>query len=114
MGDTAAGQPATSPCVNAGGDQAANLGLDDLTTRRDQVADTGVADLGFHSPPTGTSFVQGDGDADGDLDLGDFAGLQACLPGADAGVGCCFFDFDTDDDVDLADLADFAGGITGP
>ena len=48
LSHTAAGQEATSPCVNAGSDTAANLGFDRLTTRSDGAWDTGVVDLGFH------------------------------------------------------------------
>jgi len=48
LSQTAAGQEATSPCVNAGSDTAANLGFDRLTTRNDGAWDTGVVDMGFH------------------------------------------------------------------
>ncbi|MFH1138559.1 MAG: InlB B-repeat-containing protein [Pseudomonadota bacterium] len=48
LSQTASGQGAQSPAVDAGGDTAANLGLDARTTRTDGVADAGVADLGFH------------------------------------------------------------------
>lgn len=51
----------------------------------------------------------GDCDQDGDVDLGDFAGLHACLqgPGGGLGTGCACFDFDTDGDVDLRDFGTF-------
>ena len=52
LSHTAAGQPADSPCINAGSDTAANLGLDELTTRIDSEYDTGTVDMGYHSPPT--------------------------------------------------------------
>ena len=37
-----------SPCVNAGSDSAAALGLGDLTTSTDEASDTGTVDMGFH------------------------------------------------------------------
>ena len=45
-----AGQPATSPAVDAGSDTAIALGLDALVTRTDSVPDTGIADMGYHYP----------------------------------------------------------------
>jgi hypothetical protein len=48
LSQVAAGQDSNSPCVNAGSDTAANLGLDEYTTRTDQVTDAGVVDMGFH------------------------------------------------------------------
>ncbi len=44
----ASGQGNDSPCVNAGSDNAATLGLDQRTTRTDQSADHGIVDIGFH------------------------------------------------------------------
>lgn len=63
-------------------------------------------------------FQNGDADADGDTDLGDFGVLAACLGGpnqfpdpSDPGItqGFCLgtFDFDSDQDVDLADVDAF-------
>lgn len=43
-----------SPCVDAGGDTAADRGLTNRTTRADEGLDTGMVDLGYHyglSPP---------------------------------------------------------------
>ena len=37
-----------NPCVDGGSDNATNLGLDTLWTRTDEVADSGVADMGYH------------------------------------------------------------------
>ncbi|MCP4594351.1 MAG: M1 family metallopeptidase [bacterium] len=48
----------------------------------------------------------GDADADGDIDLDDFALFDACLSGPQYrpyAAGCGVFDFDTDRDVDFAD-----------
>ena len=48
LSQIAAGQALDSPCVNAGSDTAANLGLGTQTTRTDQVTDTGGVDMGYH------------------------------------------------------------------
>ena len=61
LSQIAAGQGADSPAVDAGSDTAANLGMDDKTTRTDRVADEGQVDMGWHyldvtdppSPPSG-------------------------------------------------------------
>jgi hypothetical protein len=48
LSQTAAGQGSDSPCVDAGSDTSANLGMDGYTTRTDQVTDGGTVDMGFH------------------------------------------------------------------
>lgn len=48
LSQSAAGQLADSPCVDAGSEDAVSLGLDSYTTRIDEVGDTGVVDMGFH------------------------------------------------------------------
>ena len=55
------------------------------------------------APPTA------DFDADGNVDLRDFAPLSACPtgPGGAASALCTGFDFDHDTDVDLRDLSSF-------
>jgi len=68
LSQTAAGQLADSPCVDAGSDTAANLGLDALTTRTDGVPDAGIVDMGYHAPPAIFGDVDGNGVVDG-LDL---------------------------------------------
>jgi len=50
LSQTASGQASTSPCVDAGGGDAAALGFGSLTTRTDGAGDTGVVDLGYHAP----------------------------------------------------------------
>lgn len=58
----------------------------------------------------------GDFDADGDVDLADFAAWNACMTGPDGGLpagACAAFDFDADGDVDLADFAAFAAEWAG-
>jgi len=47
------GHPEDSPCVDAGGSPATDLGLDASTTRIDEGRDTGVVDLGYHWPVPG-------------------------------------------------------------
>lgn len=65
------------------------------------------------SIPTGDP---GDFDADGDVDLQDFARLQQCLPASPEFVFACLlkFDFDGDREVGLADYVEFEAEITGP
>jgi hypothetical protein len=48
LSQIAAGQPADSPCIDAGSDTAANLGMDIYTTRTDKVWDQGIVDMGYH------------------------------------------------------------------
>ena len=50
LSQTAAGQPWDSPCVDAGSDFAANLGLDKFTTRTDGLGDLDTVDMGYHYP----------------------------------------------------------------
>jgi predicted outer membrane repeat protein len=116
LSQTAAGQQLDSPCIDAGSDTAANLGFDMLTTRRDEVGDSGIVDMGYHYPITGEPFTRGDFDRDGDIDLDDFAEWAAHLTGPCAAEPCwpavyadpCASIGDFDDDGDL-DLRDFAG-----
>ena len=51
LSQKSAGQPTESLCVDTGSDTAANLDLDQLTTRNDSEYDTGMVDMGYHSPP---------------------------------------------------------------
>ena len=57
--------------------------------------------------------ASGDTDADGSVNLDDFAALDSCLVGPDGGlgIGCECFDFDTDNDVDLKNYATFQGAF---
>ncbi|MCK4659857.1 MAG: VCBS repeat-containing protein [Phycisphaerae bacterium] len=69
--------------------------------------------------PIPPSFGTGDFDIDGDVDLADFAGFQACFRTSDVVTlplkpPCRHFDFEPDDDVDLDDYSQFCTKITGP
>jgi hypothetical protein len=48
LSQIASGQASNSPAVDAGSDTAANLGLQALTTRTDEGADTETVDMGYH------------------------------------------------------------------
>jgi hypothetical protein len=50
LSQASAGQSWSSPCVDAGSDTASNLGLDERTTRTDEVGDQGTVDMGYHYP----------------------------------------------------------------
>ena len=50
LSQIASGQALDSPCVDAGSDTAASLGLDDLSTRTDGMPDEGTVDMGYHAP----------------------------------------------------------------
>jgi hypothetical protein len=51
LSQVAAGQPADSPCVDAGAGPASNYGMDIYWTRTDGVTDSGIVDMGFHYGP---------------------------------------------------------------
>jgi len=53
LSQTAAGQPADSPALDAGSRPATDAGLDLRTTRVDSVEDSGIVDMGYHFPPVG-------------------------------------------------------------
>ncbi len=71
-----AGQAGDSPCVDAGSDTAANLGMDVFTTRTDQLPDIGTVDMGYHYSCT---ILIGSADIDRNwhVDFLDFAILAA-------------------------------------
>lgn len=64
-----------------------------------------------------TPIFPGDCDADGDIDLTDFASFQLCFTGPSgpggAGDDCRCSDFDNDGDVDLSDFSAFQLAFTG-
>lgn len=61
-----------------------------------------------------STFIRGDTDADGDVDLGDFSRYVQCVtgPGGVAAEGCLCVDFNGDGDVDLRDFAEFQLSFT--
>jgi hypothetical protein len=63
-----------------------------------------------------SSALLGDCNGDGYVDMTDFTGFVDCLLGPDNGLGatCPCFDFDHQDDVDLADFVVFQQAFTGP
>jgi hypothetical protein len=71
LSQTAAGQVVDSPCVDAGSDTAANLGMNIFTTRTDAVRDGGIVDMGYHYPNSIPN--PADIDGDDDVDFVDFA-----------------------------------------
>ena len=48
LSQASAGQPSTSPAVDAGSQPSLNVGLDQRTTATDSTADGGMVDLGYH------------------------------------------------------------------
>jgi hypothetical protein len=101
--------------VNTGSDPSADLELDTKTTRRDEITDAGMVDMGYHYPVTESVLVDGDFDRDGEIGLTDFAEWTSCMtgPGPAVVAPCCrIFDFEPDADVDLDDFALFSGAFS--
>lgn len=48
LSQVVAGQAFDSLCVDAGSDTAANLEMDEFTTRTDEIGDGGIVDMGYH------------------------------------------------------------------
>jgi hypothetical protein len=78
LSQVAAGQAVDSPCVDAGSDLAANLGLDKFTTRTDKVGDDGIVDMGYHYTET-VADLNADGAVDA-ADLGILASQWRAVP----------------------------------
>jgi len=74
LSQVAAGQGSNSPCVDTGNDIAANIKMDKVTTRNDNIGDQGVVDMGYHYPCIENI---ADLDGDGDVDLFDFSILAS-------------------------------------
>jgi hypothetical protein len=64
LSQIAAGQAVDSPCVDAGSDTAANLGMEYKTTRTDEIGDGDVVDMGYHYSMPNPADIDGDGDVD--------------------------------------------------
>ncbi len=87
LGQTAAGQPLDSPCVDAGDPSAA---IAEGTTRTDSVQDSGVLDMGYHHAPSsgGLYLCQFPGHLEFEIDFGGpltaeaLVELQPCMGGA--------------------------------
>ena len=60
------------------------------------------------------SWAGGDLDCDGDVDLDDYAAIEAAMNGPEQAPGDPDTDLDGDNDCDLADVAIFAANFTGP
>ena len=119
LSQIAAGDAEDSSCLDAGSDTAANLFLDTLTTRSDEVVDASLSlvDVGYHYPVTGYDLIMGDFDRNGLVDLDDFFEWDNCFtgPGPEYVSPCCrIFDFEADSDVDLLDFAEFAAALDQP
>ena len=72
LSQRSAGQTRNSPCVDAGSDTASNLGLDQLTTRTDEVGDQGIVDMGYHYPKSPPRDLTIDRNTE-DFETGDFS-----------------------------------------
>jgi hypothetical protein len=107
----AAGQPADSPCVDAGSGRAVTF-FRAGTTRTDLLTDAGIVDMGYHGNATlASACTPADFDGDGDVDQDDHAGFESCASGPaiphDGSEICQIADFDTDGDVDQSDFGIF-------
>jgi hypothetical protein len=91
-----------------------------FTTRRDNIPDTNIVDIGFHYAPFPFGVTPNDSDRDDDVDLVDVQRLQNCYTGpapdssAPLQSPCGRFDFDSNLSVELDDHAEFTRGMTGP
>jgi len=56
----------------------------------------------------------GDFDGDGDVDLADFAGFQACFGSSPVSPACRPGDMDGSNSIDLDDCVQFVAELTGP
>ncbi len=59
------------------------------------------------------TFIHGDADADGNIDLHDFARMQTCFAQSPPTSTCQAFDFDNNNTIDLTDFSQFQSTMTG-
>jgi hypothetical protein len=59
LSQVAAGQAADSPAVDSGDVTAIEAGVGFRSTRTDAIRDAGIADMGFHYPPSSFSIFRG-------------------------------------------------------
>ncbi len=111
-----AGDPAESPCANASGDTASDLGLESRTTRTDGQYDAGQVDLGYHYAVTGSVCLLGRYQCEARTDLRELARLGACFTGGSpiADECCRRFDLNGNGAVDLVDFDEFSSVLVGP
>ena len=113
LSQIAAGQTSNSPCVNAGSDTVASLGMDLFTTRTDKKADEGIVDMGYHYPRT---IWSPDIDESWHVDFSDYASLAAAwltcndMLNPNCTAGTLRSDLNNDEYVDAEDLRIFADG----
>jgi len=117
LSQVGAGQSKDSPALDAGDGSALHGGLDGLTTRVDELTDSGTVDLGYHYPVARGGYLLGDVDRNDRIDLADFVHLADCMAvSLDSAIPpkCLILDFDFDSNVDLRDAAQFMSCFTGP
>jgi parallel beta-helix repeat protein len=108
-----AGQDEDSPCIDAGSDLAVIIGLEEYTTRSDNLTDVKMVDMGYHYPigPEREKCRLCDLIHDGIIDFNDLAVFishwldEGCL---DLYASCEGTDFTYDTYVDFDDYAFFA------
>jgi len=105
LSQIAAGQAVDSPCVDAGSDTAANLGMDVFTTRTDSILDSGCVDMGYHYQVPPPSPEDCDIDVDFFVDLFDFAILASQWLQSPGEPSADIFPVNGDEIVDINDLA---------
>ena len=104
-----AGQDMKSPAVNLPDESAAMAGLNDRTTRTDNVVDRGSVDAGYHyvtTPPENVPPITGDCDHDGRVTVSELVrGVHIALDLLPL-ANCPEFDTDQDGRVDVRELSE--------
>jgi hypothetical protein len=102
--------------IDGGGEMFSTGGSYELSSTIAQ-QDAGGMSGGTYSLTGGFWFehVCGDCNNDAGVDLLDYQYIPTCLSGPSGGLlsGCGCLDFDVDEDVDLADFAEFQAALTG-